>query len=154
MYTSFEYTYDSNGNISSITEKNGNETRTKSYVYDSLNNGMSFVWEHGRKLSKTVLSDGTEVSYTYNTDGIRIRKTVGNVSTEYFTDSSGVIHALKQGDVIGMVAEDLTLVVSYEYNSWGKTIDVSGSLSKTLGNLNPFRYRGYVYDAETGFWLL
>ena len=30
----------------------------------------------------------------------------------------------------------------------------TGTLASTLGALNPFRYRGYVYDEETGFYYL
>ena len=39
-------------------------------------------------------------------------------------------------------------------NSWGKLLSTSGSLASTLGKNNPFRYRGYVYDEETGFYYL
>ena len=31
---------------------------------------------------------------------------------------------------------------------------MSGSLSSTVGAVNPFRYRGYYYDAETGWYYL
>jgi RHS repeat-associated protein len=44
-------------------------------------------------------------------------------------------------------------VVSYVYDIWGKLEAVTGS-NTTLGNLNPLRYRGYYYDAETGFYSL
>ena len=37
-------------------------------------------------------------------------------------------------------------------DSWGKLLSTSGSLASTLGKNNPFRYRGYVYDEETGFY--
>ena len=30
----------------------------------------------------------------------------------------------------------------------------TGTLATTLGTLNPFRYRGYVYDEETGLYYL
>ena len=33
-------------------------------------------------------------------------------------------------------------------------ISTSGSLASTLGADNPFRYRGYYYDAETGLYYL
>ena len=33
-------------------------------------------------------------------------------------------------------------------------ISCTGSLASTLGNLNPFRYRGYGYDEETGWYFL
>ena len=40
------------------------------------------------------------------------------------------------------------------FDSWGKPLSTSGSLASTLGKDNPFRYRGYVYDEETGFYYL
>ena len=40
------------------------------------------------------------------------------------------------------------------FDSWGKLLSTSGSLASTLGKDNPFRYRGYVYDEETGFYYL
>ena len=40
------------------------------------------------------------------------------------------------------------------YDAWGKVLSVSGSLSSTVGAVNPFRYRGYYYDVETGWYYL
>ena len=54
-----------------------------------------------------------------------------------------------QGDVIGLVDTSGSLVVEYKYNAWGSILGRTGSLVNTLGALNPFRYRGYVYDDET-----
>ena len=45
-------------------------------------------------------------------------------------------------------------VVSYAYDAWGTVLSVSGSLSSTVGAVNPFRYRGYYYDVETGWYYL
>ena len=39
---------------------------------------------------------------------------------------------------------------SYTYDAWGKVISATGALA----NLNPFRYRGYYYDGETGLYYL
>ena len=52
-----------------------------------------------------------------------------------------------------------TIVVQYWYDAWGnhKVVDANGNeitSSNHLGNLNPFRYRGYYYDAETGLYFL
>ncbi len=55
-----------------------------------------------------------------------------------------------QGDVIGLYNINGLVVVEYTYDSWGKLISTTGSLANTLGKLNPFRYRGYIYDEETG----
>ena len=45
-------------------------------------------------------------------------------------------------------------VVEYAYDSWGKQLSCTGTLATTLGVLNPFRYRGYVYDEETQWYYL
>lgn len=59
-----------------------------------------------------------------------------------------------QNDVIGLLNSSGTAVVSYIYDTWGKPISTTGSLSSTLGQANPFRYRGYIYDTETGLYYL
>jgi RHS repeat-associated protein len=45
-------------------------------------------------------------------------------------------------------------VVSYAYDSWGKQLSCTGSLASTLGTANPLRYRGYIYDSDTGLYYL
>ena len=45
-------------------------------------------------------------------------------------------------------------MVSYTYDAWGKMISKTGSLASTLGTIQPFRYRGYVFDEETGLYYL
>ena len=59
-----------------------------------------------------------------------------------------------QGDVIALVNASGTKVVEYRYDAWGKLLSKTGSMASTLGTLNPFRYRGYVYDEETGLYYL
>ena len=44
------------------------------------------------------------------------------------------------------------MVVEYKYDAWGKPIATTGSMAATLGKRNPFRYRGYIYDEETGLY--
>ena len=63
------------------------------------------------------------------------------------------IHNL-QGDIVGLLDNSGTLVVEYKYDAWGKPIATTGSLAATLGKRNPFRYRGYIYDEETGLYYL
>ena len=43
-------------------------------------------------------------------------------------------------------------VVEYRYDAWGR--DIGRTLTSDIGELNPFRYRGYVYDEETGLYYL
>ena len=50
-------------------------------------------------------------------------------------------------------------MVEYYYDAWGnhKVVDADGDEitdQDNIGNLNPFRYRGYYYDTETGLYFL
>ena len=60
-----------------------------------------------------------------------------------------------QGDVVQIRSKWGTTLVEYEYDAWGNcTIAYSHSSYGNLAELNPIRYRGYVYDFETGFYYL
>ena len=59
-----------------------------------------------------------------------------------------------QGDVIGIANQSGQLVVQYLYNAWGVHLETTGTMAATLGQLNPLRYRGYVYDTETELYYL
>ena len=41
-------------------------------------------------------------------------------------------------------------VVKYKYDAWSKPLSKTGTLAATLGTLQPFRYRHYAFDEETG----
>ena len=58
-----------------------------------------------------------------------------------------------QGDVAAILDSSGTMVASYNYNAWG-SCTVYNSSDAAIGDLNPLRYRGYYYDAETGFYYL
>jgi RHS repeat-associated protein len=68
--------------------------------------------------------------------------------TEYFYTRN------LQGDVTGLIDSTGTQVVSYNYDSWGNVLSITGTLASTLGQKNPYKYRGYRQDAETGMYYL
>jgi RHS repeat-associated protein len=68
--------------------------------------------------------------------------------TPYFYTRNG------QGDITGLIDASGTEVVKYTYDSWGKPISITGSLATTVGAKNPYRYRGYRYDTESGLYYL
>ena len=59
-----------------------------------------------------------------------------------------------QGNVIDIYDAAGNCVVTYAYDAWGKLLSVSGSLATSIGYYNPFRYRSYYYDVETGLYYL
>ena len=46
------------------------------------------------------------------------------------------------------------IVVTYRYDAWGKPISTTGTLVSTVGAANPYRYKSYYYDTETGLYYL
>lgn len=121
---------------------------------------MQLFTASGQRISKTV--NGTTYNYHYLGDQLvemawganRMHFTydaVGPMSvnfngTEYFYLKNA------QGDVTGLVDSTGAKVVAYTYGPWGESWGVSGTLASTLGAMNPLRYRGYVYDTETGLY--
>ena len=59
-----------------------------------------------------------------------------------------------QGDVVAILNASGTAVVTYTYDAWGNILTTTGTLASTLGTHNPLRYRGYVFDQETGLYYL
>ena len=53
-----------------------------------------------------------------------------------------------------------SLVARYIYDTWGDTLSVTDASGKAItdplhiANINPIRYHGYYYDAETGLYYL
>ncbi|MEI7667673.1 MAG: RHS repeat-associated core domain-containing protein [Erysipelotrichaceae bacterium] len=59
-----------------------------------------------------------------------------------------------QSDIIGILDNNGIQVVYYQYDSWGNPLTPTGSLASTVGADNPFRYRGYYLDLDTGLYYL
>ena len=64
-----------------------------------------------------------------------------------------------QGDIIAVYNADGEKIGSYTYDAWGNMTVTTTSGNTMVENgivrtLNPFRYRGYYYDTETGLYYL
>ena len=147
------------------------------------------TWAKGKQLSTMTNSEQT-LSFKYDANGIRTKKTVNNVEYEYtyvgdklvrvesdgldygpltiyytadgkpysFYYGGGPFYYMLnlQGDVIGIATGNGNVIVEYAYDSWGKPISVTvnNSIYEDIALANPLRYRGYVYDNETGLYYL
>ena len=58
-----------------------------------------------------------------------------------------------QGDVVGLYDESGELVVAYTYDAWGDPY-ASGTMANTVGFMNPFRFKCYVYDEDMFLYYL
>jgi RHS repeat-associated protein len=59
-----------------------------------------------------------------------------------------------QGDITQIIRDDGTIVVEYFYDAFGQILDITGSLTATIGQYNSLRYRSYKYDNELKFYYL
>ncbi len=120
-------------------------------------------WDKSFLVVEQKIINGTETNYLFDGGSI-IREQTGSKTMWFYYDGSGSLTALDYngtryyyyynacGDVIGLYDANLNSVVTYTYDSWGKLLNIGGSLATTLGTDNPFRYRGYYYDTETGLY--
>ncbi|WLD94435.1 RHS repeat-associated core domain-containing protein [Alkalihalobacillus sp. AL-G] len=95
----------------------------------------------------TYETNGTdEIYYTYSSNDKLVSMNLKGEEYFYLRNN--------QGDITGLADESGTEVVSYQYDTWGKLISITGTLADTVGKKNPYRYRGYRYDSETGLYYL
>ena len=144
-----------------LTSLNGNGT-TASYTYDT----------DGLRTSKTV--NGVKHEYYYIGDRLQYEK-YGNTQLWFFYDSDGTPSGLRRkdasgtndyyflcnwrGDVSRIFDSTGGLIGSYEYDAWGNVQCFDGQGNALTDEtdivvVNPIRYRGYYYDAETGLYYL
>ena len=139
------FSYDADG---LRTSKNVNGKKTEYYYDDS-----------GRLV---LMTDGTDtLQFGYNI-------VTGGLEGFTYNGTKYVYVYNTRGDVIGLYqifGAQTDFLVSYDYDAWGNLIsitdfqgnDLTNNTTSTLGklaHLNPFRYRGYFYDTETGLYFL
>ena len=144
---------------------------TASYTYD----------ENGLRLSKTVNGVTTNI-FRANGQMVGMNSSDGKDMT-FMLDGNGNVYGVHydhyssnqpksetyyfafnaQGDVIGIYEFSGRLMATYDYDEWGNcTVNVLAADNNGhavdspdhIAYANPFRYRGYFYDAETGFYYL
>ena len=103
-------------------------------------------------------------TYTYESGspvGMNVTTTTGPSSNPTVTTAQYYFIKNLQGDIVAMADATGAIKCSYTYDSWGKVLSIAGpngtpSLTDHTNpaNINPFRYRGYYYDAENQlYWL-
>ncbi|MCQ4114244.1 RHS repeat-associated core domain-containing protein [Ruminococcus sp. zg-921] len=177
-YNGETITYDAIGNPLSyrdgmtMTWQNGRQlaslqkgTNNIQYSYDS----------DGIRVSKTI--NGEKCTFEY-LDGMLLYETRGEKYFHYYYDSNGMLCAVNyrltpngteyvyyythnwRGDIVGIYNGNGDLKAKYTYDAWGNVTAIKDSNGNAItdpnhvGNLNPFRYRGYYMDTETGMYYL
>ena len=124
------YTYDVNNIRTSKTVTDGTATITSKYIYDE----NTLIAEQ---------RNGEWIYYIYGVDGI--------AGFNY----NGVTYLYRkniQGDITHIYTLNGECVAIYAYDAFGNVRILQGE--NGIGAINPFRYRGYYYDTETGLYLV
>lgn len=130
------YTYNASGiRISKVVTKNNNITSTE-YILD----GTNIIKEIRSGENNAILQ------YFYDSNGEIVGFTYNNVKYLYLKNL--------QKDIIGIVDSNNNIVVKYYYNAYGRIINTIDTSGISLSTINPFRYRGYYQDDETGWYYL
>ena len=142
------YSYDINGNR---TKKVANGVTTEYYYSGEQYTGMHT--SDGKDVGAILDASGSLYGIYY--DDSTIGTDVGQ--TYYFVYNG-------QGDVIGLYNHGGKLIATYAYDAWGRCIEAKAVTADDDGHavtdpdhiafINPFRYRGYMYDAESGLYYL
>ena len=163
--------------------------RVKEIGYDVSGNPLIYYdgkimdWMNGRIL-QAIHTDVGNVSYEYNSNGVRTAKTVNNIRTEYLRDAEDrLLGEETQGEYLWYLYDATGKAAGYEWqgnsyyyvrNAMGDVegiSDMEGNLlcsyyydawgnvtevtgDKELAEKNSIRYRGYYYDEESGFYYL
>ena len=167
-----------------LTAVNGNAIAYDAIGNPLSDGTWTYTWQNGRQLQKMQKSgvtaefvynaDGLRVQKTVN--GVVTKYTLHGKNIVHMTSGTDELHFFYdaqnrpavvvyngtayayvkslQGDIVAILDENGNTVVSYGYDAWGAPLWCTGELAETLGTLNPFRYRGYVFDEETGLYYL
>ena len=177
-YNGETITYDEIGNPLSyrdgmtMTWLNGRKLTT----LQSGNDSISYKYDsNGVRTSKTV--NGVEYTYEY-LNGKLMHETRGEKVFDYCYDANGQLYAVSykansstdavtyyyahnwRGDITSIYDGDGNMVAKYEYDDWGNVLTVTDASNSEItnpahiANLNPFRYRSYYYDSESGLYYL
>jgi len=171
-YNGQTITYDAVGNPLSYRDnmsfswQNGHQlasatkgSTTTTYTYNA----------DGGRNTKTV---GSQTYKYYYIGGVLYAMTVNNYTLYFMYDDTGRPYSFVfkidtgsaplsyklyykynlQGDVVGVYNTAGTEMLWYTYDPWGKLLSTTGPMSSVLGGLNPFLYRGYIYDYDTGLY--
>ena len=177
------YTYGDANWRDKLTAVNGSTIRYDA-IGNPLNDGTwTYTWQNGRQLQKMQKSGVTAVVYNADglrvqkaVNGVATKYTLHGKNVVHMTSGTDELHFFYdaqnrpavvvyngtayayvkslQGDIVAILDENGNAVVSYGYDAWGAPLWCTGELAETLGKVQPFRYRGYVFDEETGLYYL
>lgn len=163
------YAYDGNGNQTKVTvTEPGDVINESEYTFDGFNQ------------LKVAKSQESTTTSKYDAFGMRVEKTVDKVTTKYYYNGQSVLLEVRSDGVENCNVQGVNLIARkanrdsdtlyYLYNGHADVVKiVDGTGNKVneydydiFGNIlyqqeskpNPYKYSGYYYDDDTGYYYL
>ena len=139
----------------------GNKTYSYTYNAEGIRtsktvNGVTREYIlNGTQILGEIWSDGTTIVYIYDAEGAAIGMLYRDSSYAANKFDAFFYERNLQGDIIAVYDCEDTKLVSYTYDAWGNVSTTYLNGGDLVGaQYNPFTYRGYYRDSETGFYYL
>ena len=158
LFKDMEYKFEGRKLIG-ITEDLGiDEQRTVDYTYNSngliIKKVLGYWYDDDR--------DSEEYTTKYYYDGNKLITEIGpNGRLDFLYDENDLLYGLIKdsskkyfylrdfmSNILGLVDESGNIVVKYKNDAYGNRISITDTSGCNLGNINPFRYKGYYYDND------
>ena len=158
LFKDTEYKFEGRRLVGISEELGVDEQQTVDYTYNS--NGL---------IIKKVLGywyaddrDSEEYTTKYYYDGEKLITEIGPRNRlDFLYDENGILYGLIKdssrkyfyirdfmSNILGLVDDSGNIVVKYKYDAYGNRISITDTSGCDLGNINPFRYKGYYYDDD------
>ena len=175
-YNGTAITYDSVGNP--VTYYNGSSysfTWNGKRLTEATKGGVTYSFtynDEGIRTSKS--SNGNTTTTYYYSAGLLIGESDNTQTILYIYDAEGSPLGMRyrthtqssgswttywfeknlQGDIVAVYNSAGTKILSYKYDAWGNFTSTTHATDSIGGAAkNPFRYRGYYYDSDLGFYV-
>ena len=139
-----EYTYNADG------------LRTERKYYDGdYYCNIKYTLDGDKVIKQEIERNGIEyiAYYMYDESGrpIAFAVSIDGGGYEYYFYESNIF-----GDITAIYDENGSVIAQYKYDAWGNyTTTYSGDIYELLfRDISLFKYRGYIYDWDTGFYYL
>ena len=158
LFKDTEYKFEGRRLVGISEDLGVDEQQTVDYTYNS--NGL---------IIKKVLGywyaddrDSEEYTTKYYYDGEKLITEIGSRNRlDFLYDENGILYGLIKdssrkyfyirdfmSNILGLVDDSGNIVVKYKYDAYGNRISITDTSGCDLGNINPFRYKGYYYDDD------
>ena len=132
--------------------------------YENTSIKVEYLYNEQGLRTEKKFSSGSRIKFVY--DSNKLISEIGDAyRLDFLYDDSGLLYGfildkdhkyfyLRDvfGNILGILDEKKSLIVKYKYNAWGEITEIISDSDTDIGELNPFKFKGYYYDRESSMY--